>query len=117
MSILLEPDADGVFPETRVSLNATHVFVVQSLTLERRYHDDSAVQDATYKVTLANGREIEGTLDAQGRAKLLGISRSVSVVFGPDAREYARVDTRDNPDFRGAVRDSAPLFAKYESKP
>lgn len=116
MPIELEPDADGLFPETSVSLNAVHVFIVHELTLDRRYHDNSAVQSAPYKVTVASGHEIEGTLDAQGRAKILGVSPSVSVVFGPDGREYMRADTRDNPDFRGAVSDSAPLFAKYESK-
>jgi len=112
----LEPNADGVFPETQVSLNGTHVFVVHDITLERRYHDDTPVQNATYKVKLASGHEIEGTLDAQGKAKLMGVSRSVTVVFGPDSREYERADTRDNPDFRGPVSDSAALFAKYESK-
>lgn len=111
----LDPDAEGKLEPARVPSAASHTFVVRTLTLDHRYHDDDPVQEAPFWAALPGGMELSGQLDKFGKATLVGVSGSVKVRYGPDAREFERVDKRDNPDKRDSFGDSDfdALYAKY----
>lgn len=115
--IYLERDASGAFPSHDVATGAEHEFVVRTLVLEHRYHDDEPLHRAPYKVTLPNGYEMVGELDDQGRATLYGVPSDVEVVYGPDQREWQTADARENPDYRESTSaaDIERLFQKYST--
>jgi type VI secretion system secreted protein VgrG len=111
----VEPDEKGKLLPQRVPTGAKHVFVARRLELDHRYHDDDPIQEADFTVTFANGFELKGRLDKTGKATLVGVPESVTVRFGPDAREYKRVDGRNNPDHREQFTDADfdALYRKY----
>jgi hypothetical protein len=111
----VEPDEKGALLPQRVPSGAKHVFVARRLELDYRYHDDDPIQEADFTATFANGFELKGKLDKTGKATLVGVPEAVTVRFGPDAREYKRVDDRSNPDHREQFSDADfdALFAKY----
>jgi type VI secretion system secreted protein VgrG len=64
--------------------------------------DNEPVQGAKYVATLSDGGTREGVLDAQGRMHLEDVPVGpVQVKLGPDARDYARKNVTNNPDFKG----------------
>jgi hypothetical protein len=69
------------------------------LQLKHLYHDDGPVQGAAFTVQLANGRQLQGTLDENGEASVPLPARATKVRFGPDARPWRRKDEAKNPDF------------------
>jgi type VI secretion system secreted protein VgrG len=111
----VEPSGSGELRPQRVPTGASHTFVARTLRLDHRYHDDDPVQEASFTVKLSSGFELSGKLDKQGKATLIGVSERAKVRYGPDQREYARADDRENPDHREELSESDidGLFAKY----
>jgi type VI secretion system secreted protein VgrG len=112
----LERDEHGKFGSHRGQTDRRHTFVLRQLVLEHRYHDDEPVQGAQVIVTWPNGFEQSTTLDANGRATVLGAPGGmVRVTYGPDEREFRRVDDEKNPDHRPSTSESDidALIAKY----
>ena len=71
----------------------------QTINLAYHYQDGEPVKNAPYTLTLADGTEIEGTLDDSGQAELENMpTGQFTVQYGEDTREYAPVDnTKPNP--------------------
>ncbi|REL26621.1 hypothetical protein DXX93_08555 [Thalassotalea euphylliae] len=71
----------------------------QTIDLAYHYQDGEPVKNAPYTLKLADGTEIEGTLDDSGQATLDNMpTGQFSVQYGEDTREYAPVDnTKPNP--------------------
>lgn len=111
----IEPSQDGEVAKERAATGARHVFVARRLEIERRYHDDSPLQDAEFTLTSSDGFEFKGKLDKAGKATVVGAPASGSVRFGPDARKYSVADDRENPDKRDELTDSdfEAMYAKY----
>ena len=105
-------------PTLQAATGQTHVLMVRALDLDHRYHDDAPVEGAEFTVKFSNGLELSGKLDDQGRARILGApSGSAEVSYGPDARDYAPVEQKKNPDFKASLSDADVdgLFEKYQS--
>jgi len=115
--VAIGPDAAGRLVPEQVPTGETHTFVLRTLTLDHRYHDEDPVQNAAFTVKFSNGFELKGTLDAKGKAKLVGVPAHGEVRYGPDQRPFQRVDSPDNPDQRGSFSagDFETLFAKYQT--
>ncbi|HEY6880953.1 MAG TPA: hypothetical protein VI299_23170 [Polyangiales bacterium] len=111
----VEPDDKGELPAQSVFTGAQHVFVARRLELDYRYHDEDPIQEADFILTFPNGFELKGKLDETGKATVLGVPASSTVRFGPDARDYKRVDDRKNPDHRAQFSDADfdKLYEKY----
>ncbi len=72
----------------------------QTVTLRRRYHDDSPVVDAPFELELENGQVIQGKLDENGEARVVNLpSPPKRVRFGADSRAYTRADQTPNPEY------------------
>jgi type VI secretion system secreted protein VgrG len=114
---LVEPDASGKLEPESVASGATHTFVARRLELDHRYHDDDPVQEAEFCLTFPNGFEMRGKLGKNGKATVVGVPASATVRYGPDAREFKRVDERENPDHRESFSegDFDALYEKYTS--
>lgn len=112
----LDPSASGEIAPVSLPTGERHTLVVRRLVLDHRYHDDEAIQNATFVVRFGNGLEISGTLDANGQATLLGVPAQGEVRYGPDSRDYERADARENPDHRAELSDADcdELIAKYQ---
>jgi uncharacterized Zn-binding protein involved in type VI secretion len=75
-----------------------------TLLIERRYHDDEAVQGAEFEVELFDGTIIKGKLDNKGRARIEGVPpEAAKIRFGPDTREFERTDQTRNLQFRESL--------------
>lgn len=113
---IVEPDATGKLRPERLKTGASHTLVARSMELDHRYHDDDPIQEAKFTVKFSNGFELSGKLDKNGKATLIGVPASGVVRYGPDAREYKRVDDRKNPDHRESFGDAEfeALYAKYQ---
>ena len=112
----IEPNADGGTKSQKVPSGASHTFVVRSLKLDARYHDDDPLQEAPFTLVFPNGLEIEGQLDTEGKATVVGVPKGRGKVrYGPDQRDYQRADTRENPDYRTSFTKATfdELLAKY----
>lgn len=112
----VDPGPTGELRPERVPSGESHTFVVRRLALDHRYHDDDPVQDAPFTVRFPNGFEVNGTLDKQGRAVVLGVPAQCEVRYGPDQRAFEPVDDRENPDHREQLAESDldALFEKYK---
>ncbi len=104
----LTPNPDGSLSPVLLETGMSHPLVLplQTLLLERRYHDDEPLQRAPFEVELDGGRIVKGQLDDRGRARLRGLGKPVRVRFGPDARDWKRVDEEANPDYREELSPS-----------
>lgn len=102
----LEPGATGALQPVSASTGEAHTFVARTLHLDHRYHDDDPIQEAEFVLKFSNGYEMRGKLDKTGKATVVGAPASVTVRFGPDAREYARVDDRENPEYTETFTDA-----------
>ncbi len=101
--ITIQGTIDGRWPSVSLPTGDSHTIVLRfpTLQLERRYHDDAPVQGAPFTVRLADGSEVEGALDENGRAELKDLPAAPGTVrFGPDARSYRRMDDRKNPQYK-----------------
>ena len=92
---------DGAAPSLSLVTGTNHRIVIRHLFLviERLYHDDRPVQTAPFTVELANGKMVEGHLDARGKARVRLSAPPKQVQFGPDSRPWTRADRRENPDY------------------
>ena len=88
---VVEPSASGELAPERVPTGQSHTFVAKRLLLDHRYHDEDPVQQATFSVKFGNGLEVTGTLDAQGKATLIGVPGAGEVRYGPDQRAFGAV--------------------------
>ncbi|WP_256966466.1 DUF2345 domain-containing protein, partial [Xanthomonas oryzae] len=71
----------------------------QTLHLDHRYHDDQALAGADSAITLANGQQMRGRLDAQGRATVPTIpAGTVDLMFSPMAGIFGRNDMTPTPN-------------------
>ena len=87
-----------------------------TLYLDHRYHDDEGLGAAEYLLRLANGRQIRGTLDGQGRAVIPGITAGgAEVSFSPMPGQFARKDQTPTPahDPDPSDKKLAGLVARY----
>ncbi|AJQ89220.1 contractile injection system protein, VgrG/Pvc8 family [Xanthomonas oryzae pv. oryzicola] len=92
----------------------------QTLHLDHRYHDDQALAGADSAITLANGQQMRGRLDAQGRATVPTIpAGTVDLMFSPMAGIFGRNDMTPTPN--DAVDPSATqldgVIGKYAIPP
>jgi len=116
MPITLEPDADGKLPVLSLATGQVHKIALRVLELDHRYHDDDPVQGAAFEVRFANGLHVTGTLDAEGKARLLGVPGGrAEVRYGPDTRPYEPIEQPKNPDYRASMSDADldALVAKH----
>jgi hypothetical protein len=120
--IVLDPDEEGQWPPVSLATGQKHKVVMRlpQLELEHLYHDDKPVHDAPFTLELTDGRTIEGTLDAEGKATVKNLtSQPKRVRFGPDQRPYKRVDAEDNPDFKAqfTAADAEALVDQHLKEP
>jgi type VI secretion system Hcp family effector len=74
--------------------------IIPQLDIEHLYHDNEPVQEADFEIELENGTTQQGKLDKVGKAVVKDLERKpVRVRFGPDTRDYSRVDSRKNEYF------------------
>jgi len=85
------------------------------LELDHRYHDDSPVVGASFKVLFEDGSEIEGTLDGTGKARIEMSARPIQVQYGPDARPWTARKQIPNPKYRASLSD-AEIDALVQSR-
>jgi type VI secretion system secreted protein VgrG len=77
-----------------------------SVSLDHRYHDDTGVAQADYELLLADGSKRTGTLDANGRTTIDGLTADpVEVRYGPSALGYQQADTTPMPKHDPAPSD------------
>jgi hypothetical protein len=102
-----------------VSLNTgeRHVIIIKRprLELTRLYHDDRPVQGASFTVELTNGRKVQGKLDAEGNATVALPGLPSRVQFGPDRREWVRVDQTKNEDFQDQIDVDSFVEARFQA--
>lgn len=113
----LDSGSGGELRPTRVPSGDSHTFIVRTMKLDHRYHDEDPVQNADFTVRFPSGLELKGKLDGQGKATLVGVPGSGEVRYGPDQRPFERVNKEPNPDFRGSLSaaDFEALRAKYSA--
>jgi hypothetical protein len=89
------------------------------LKLSRLYHDDRPVEQAPFTVRLANGQKVQGTLDASGKAAVILPAAPQEVQFGPDGRDWKRVDQTKNPELQELTAGDVDAFvnARFETSP
>lgn len=102
-----------------VSLNTgeRHVIIIKRprLELTRLYHDDRPVHGASFTVELTNGRKVEGKLDDEGHATVALPGLPSRVQFGPDSRDWVRVDQTKNPDFQDQIDVDSFVDARFQT--
>jgi type VI secretion system secreted protein VgrG len=116
--VFAERKADGSFEVIPLATGQKHKVILPTLKLDHRYHDDDPVQEATYSVRFPNGYQVSGQLDAQGRARLVGVpSGQAEVRYGPDSRPFEPVEQDKNPDYRPETSsaDIDALIDKYQN--
>lgn len=89
---------------------------VYEIEIERRYHDDTPVHDATFTLVFEGGMQMDGRLDKSGKALVKGVpNESAEVRFSPDARPFEFVKTASNKAYRGRPPTDAELDERLEA--
>lgn len=115
-TVYAERRPDGSIVPIKLATGERHTIVVRTLELDHRYHDDGPIDGAAFLVRFANGYEVSGKLDSQGRARLVAVPPgSAEVRYGPDSRPFQPVEQPPNPDYSPQMSeaDVDGLFAKY----
>ncbi|MET3654894.1 bacteriophage T4 gp5 trimerisation domain-containing protein, partial [Dyella japonica] len=94
---------------------------VGTLHLDHRYHDDEGLKGATYTLTLPDGSQRTGQLDANGQATVPGVSGgSAWVQYSPAGFDYARRDQQPmpqhNPDPSGTFEARIDRYTALQAK-
>jgi hypothetical protein len=107
VEVILDQNADGTWPSVTLPTGARHRIILRRLRLEieRVYHDDRPVVGAPFTVELADGNKIEGKLDEAGKASVKLSAPAKRIQFGPDERDWTRVDQEENPDRKDDLGD------------
>ena len=116
MPVYAERNPDGSFEPITLATGQSHEVRLRVLELDHRYHDDDPVHEATYVVKFSNGYEVSGKLDADGKARLVGVpGGQAEVRYGPDTRPFKVDPEEKNPDYRPTMSgaDIDALFAKH----